>query len=194
MAKKKKSKVRDIKRAKGKNAEKKNTVLGTSKQNPLPIVLVSAVVVLIGALIYVYAFMGNTSTAKVLQAQPNTTGDGQMISIPAATFADGKAHHYEYKNGRHPIRYFVLKSSDGVIRAAFDACDVCWPAGKGYFQSGDNMVCRNCGQKFASVLVNEIRGGCNPAPLTRRMEGGNVVIQVENILEGQPYFNFKGRA
>ena len=91
------------------------------------------------------------------------------------------------------IRYFVLKSSDGVIRAAFDACDVCWPAGKGYFQQGDHMVCRNCGRKFASVLVNEVQGGCNPAPLRRSIDGENLVLEFADIREGRQYFNFSGR-
>lgn len=189
----KKPTASDNNRTAQKRAAKKTAVLGGNQKSPLPIILLFAVVVLIGSLVYVYGFMENASTAEQLQAQPSTAGGGQMISIPADTFADGKVRHYEYKSSRHTIRYFVLKSSDGVIRAAFDACDVCWPAGKGYFQSGDNMICRNCGKRFASVLINEIRGGCNPAPLTRRMDNHNVVIQVAHILEGRRYFNFKDR-
>jgi uncharacterized membrane protein len=92
------------------------------------------------------------------------------------------------------IRYFILKSSDGVIRAAFDACDVCWPAGKGYYQEGDHMVCRNCGRRFASVMVNEVQGGCNPAPLTRSLENDKLIIQIKDIQEGHQYFNFDGKA
>ena len=88
------------------------------------------------------------------------------------------------------IRYFVIKSADGVIRAAFDACDVCWPAGKGYYQEGDDMVCRNCGRHFASVMVNEVQGGCNPAPLKRTIQDGQVLLKVEEILAGRTYFNF----
>ena len=81
-----------------------------------------------------------------------------------------------------------------MLRAAFDACDVCWPSGKGYYQSGDYMVCRNCGKRFASVKVNEVRGGCNPAPLTRKVVGENLVVQVKDIVnEGSKYFNFSGR-
>jgi uncharacterized membrane protein len=79
-----------------------------------------------------------------------------------------------------------------VIRAAYDACDVCWPAGKGYYQDGDDMVCRNCGRRFASVLLNEVQGGCNPAPLTRHVDNGQVVIRIEDILAGKRYFDFKG--
>ena len=117
------------------------------------------------------------------------------VTHPVALFDDGKARHFDYDAGNGlKVRYFVLKSSDGVIRAAFDACDVCWPAGKGYFQSEDVMVCRNCGRQFASVLVNEVKGGCNPAPLNREVVDGKVVLQIADIIEGgKTYFDFSNR-
>ena len=80
-----------------------------------------------------------------------------------------------------------------LFRAAFDACDVCWPSGKGYYQEDDNMVCRNCGRKFASVLVNEVKGGCNPAPLNREVQGDKLVIKIEDIAKGKQYFDFSGK-
>jgi uncharacterized membrane protein len=106
-------------------------------------------------------------------------------------FQNGNARFYSYPAGNGvTIKYFVLKSSDGVIRAAFDACDVCWREGKGYTQKGDFMVCNNCGRRFASVRVNEVTGGCNPSPLTREIRGDKVILQVKDILEGKPYFTF----
>jgi len=119
---------------------------------------------------------------------------GGQVSYPVKTFQDGKARFYQYKaSDGTPIKYFIIKSSDGVIRAAFDACDVCWPEGKGYEQRGDYMVCRNCGKRFASVKVNEIKGGCNPAPLNRQVIGDLTVIKVKDILEGKQYFNLSRR-
>jgi uncharacterized membrane protein len=116
---------------------------------------------------------------------------GATVTHPIERFADGKARHFQFKtDGGITIRYFVVKSSEGVIRAAFDACDVCWPAGKGYYQKGDFMVCRNCGRRFASIRVNEVKGGCNPAPLKREVVGDKLVIQIKDILEGKRYFNF----
>ena len=56
------------------------------------------------------------------------------------------------------------------------------------------MVCRNCGRRFASVKVNEVKGGCNPAPLKREVLGENLVIQVKDILEGRQYFDFSKRS
>ncbi len=116
------------------------------------------------------------------------------VTYPAKTFQDGKARFYEYKNGDGiTVKYFVVKSSDGVIRAAFDACDVCWPAGKGYVQKGDFMVCKNCGRQFASVRVNEVTGGCNPGALKREMAGDKLVIKGKDIVEGRKYFDFAKR-
>lgn len=116
------------------------------------------------------------------------------ITYPAATFNDGKARFYEYKAPDGiVIKYFILKSSDGVIRAAFDACDVCWEAGKGYHQKDDFMICRNCGRRFHSTKINEVSGGCNPAPLVRKVQDGKVVIDTQNILTGKRYFDFKGK-
>jgi uncharacterized membrane protein len=55
------------------------------------------------------------------------------------------------------------------------------------------MVCRNCGRRFASVLINEVKGGCNPAPLHRTIQDDQLIIKVEDIVQGQTYFNFKER-
>jgi uncharacterized membrane protein len=116
------------------------------------------------------------------------------VTYPVKTFQNGKARFYEYKAGDGiTIKYFILKSSDGVVRAAFDACDVCWPQGKGYYQKDDFMVCRNCGRRFASVNVNVITGGCNPGALKREVVREKLVIKVKDILEGKKYFNFSKR-
>ena len=109
---------------------------------------------------------------------------------PETMFMDGIAKFFTHQHGNITIKYFVLKSTDGIIRAAFDACDVCWPAGKGYYQDGDHMVCRNCGRRFASMRINEVKGGCNPAPLRRTLKDGQLTIQVKDIEEGQGYFDF----
>ena len=131
------------------------------------------------------------SFSQGIAAEKTKTSSPAEFSFPLSQFADGKARHYTYSApGGITIKYFIIKSSDGVIRAAFDACDVCWPSGKGYQQEGDNLVCRNCGKKFTSKLVGEVKGGCNPAPLKRTIRGNQLVIQTKDILEGRNYFNF----
>ena len=115
----------------------------------------------------------------------------QEVTHAISEYKDGKARFYAHKtpDGIH-IKYFLLRSSDGVIRTAFDACDVCWPDGKGYFQKDDNMVCRKCGRRFASVRVNEVTGGCNPGALKREVVGGKLVIKEKDLLAGEKYFSF----
>lgn len=111
-----------------------------------------------------------------------------MVTFDAADFAGGTAAYFTTKTAGKTINFFVLESSDGVIRAAFDACDVCYLAKKGYRQAGDLMVCNNCGQQFPSMRINEERGGCNPSPLERNQENGKVTIAIADIAKGAMYF------
>ena len=175
-----------------KSAEKKAIILETKKKNRFPVLLVSGLAIL--AIAAAAFFMTPNNRATVAAVSSNTDASATSITYPVELFADGKARHFRHKvDDAITIQYFILKSSDDVIRAAFDACDVCWPAGKGYQQSGDVMICRNCGRKFASVKVNEVKGGCNPAPLTRKVEEGKLVLQINDILLGKQYFDFSKR-
>lgn len=115
-----------------------------------------------------------------------------LIKIPVADINDGNAHYFrvEAEDGVM-VTFFVLKSSDGIVRAAIDACDVCYRSGKGYIQEGDFMVCANCGMKFASNRINEVKGGCNPAPLKRRIDDRNPVIEMKDINANSWYCKYK---
>jgi len=120
-----------------------------------------------------------------------TPRDG-VVSIPLEDISDGKAHFFKVRAADGVlVTFFTLKSKDGVVRAAIDACDVCYKAGKGYVQSGDYMICENCGQRFASDKINEIKGGCNPAPLERAVRGGRLIISMKDINKNSWYCRFK---
>ncbi len=115
-----------------------------------------------------------------------------QLQIALAEVSDGKVHHYQVKaDDGTMVTFFVLKSKDGVVRAAIDACDVCYKAGKGYFQDGDFMVCENCGQKFASNRINVVKGGCNPAPLNRVVKGDKLVIDMKDINANKWYMKYR---
>lgn len=119
-----------------------------------------------------------------------TPVNGEILH-PLAAFADGVARHFVMKTANGAgIRYFVLQTPDGMIRTAFDACDVCWKANKGYVQVGDEMICRNCSMRFASSRIGELQGGCNPAPLPGRQRDGQLVILVDDVLHGLGFFDF----
>ena len=120
-----------------------------------------------------------------------TPVNGQL-EIHVSQVSDGRAHHFQTKAADGTmVEFFVLKSSDGILRAAIDSCDVCYRSGLGYYQEGDYMVCKNCGQKFASTKINEIKGGCNPAPLTRTVNGDKLVINMRDINTNSWYMKYR---
>lgn len=173
---------------------KREQVLKQSKPklNPIYILLTAGFLVCVVVIAFILTDAKRPYPPSSSQAVYQNISSGK-VAYPVSMFQDGAAHFFEYRSGDMTIRYFILKSSDGLLRAAFDACDVCWPAGKGYAQQGDEMVCRNCGRRFASIRINEVKGGCNPAPLNRTVEADQLVINTSDILQGRSYFNFKER-
>ncbi len=142
-------------------------------------------------------FSGGGDTTETASAGSAVAGQSTFkelaaanaVSIPVAEVNDGKARFYSYKAGDgRDVKFFVIKSSDGVLRAALDTCDVCYRAKQGYVQQGDQMVCRKCGQSFPSALVNDVSGGCNPVPVERKVENGNIVIAASTLENAKNYF------
>jgi hypothetical protein len=119
---------------------------------------------------------------------PLVVADDREVRLPLSMFDDRKAHHYTYMHDGRPIEFFVLKSQDGVVRVAFNACDVCFESRRGYTQDGDEMICNNCGRRFPADQINVVHGGCNPSPLDRTVQGDTLVITVEDIITGLDYF------
>ena len=120
---------------------------------------------------------------------PLVTADASgAIRFPVAQFADFEAQHFTYVHDGEPIEFFVLKSGDGVVRAAFNACDVCYGAKRGYSQDGEAMICNNCGLSFPANRINIVQGGCNPAPLDREIQGDDLVIKVADVTAGARFF------
>jgi len=118
--------------------------------------------------------------------------DNGNLYIPIKDINDGEAHYFKVKSDNGiMVKFFTVKSQDGVIRAAIDACDVCYRSGKGYVQEGNKMVCTNCGRKFATDRINEVKGGCNPAPLLRTVDKENLMISMKDINSNAWYCKFK---
>jgi len=148
-------------------------------------VLVTALAVWAAMLSGPTAALAWSFTVPAAEVQPQNG----VFRFPVSAFQDGKARHFQYASSpTQRIRFFVVRSVDGVIRAAFDACDVCFRSKKGYVQQGNDMICINCGLKFRTDKVNEVSGGCNPHPLKRTVQDGNVIISQQDVLAGLKYF------
>jgi uncharacterized membrane protein len=154
------------------------------------ILVLVAIFAVTGVVCFFKQFPSLPGIVTVSEAAAPAVATAAEVVYPVTTFFDGKARFFGYKtaSGKN-VRYFVIKSSDSVIRAAFDACDVCWESGKGYKQEGDFMVCRNCGRRFQSTKVNVVTGGCNPSALNRTIKDGKVIISAQALSEGARLFN-----
>jgi uncharacterized membrane protein len=170
-----------------KKSEFQSTGSATSDKRHL-VALIGVIAILSVAAVYVIWGGGNGATA-LYQGHKTISAPGQDVRIPIAEVSDGRARFYNYTlPDNQQISFFVVKSSDGIVRAAFNACDVCYEKRRGYHQEGDDMVCDNCRRHFPSDSVNEVKGGCNPAPLKREVEGDQLVIRASDLQQGAFYF------
>ncbi len=113
---------------------------------------------------------------------------GGTVSVPLADLKTDEARFYSAKAGGKEIKFFLVRTADGKVRSAFDACEVCWPEKKGYKQDGQYMLCVNCGRKFHLRQVGDVHGGCNPSPLASQVQGDKVVITETALGAGAKYF------
>lgn len=123
-----------------------------------------------------------TVTFKVVQDKNGS------IEFSQKDFIIGTPKFYIYRFNDTSVRFLVMRSSDGVFRAAFDGCVICYRAKKGFHQEGDYTVCNNCGNRYPSVRINTETGSCNPIPLNRVSKNGKVIITVADLRGGIGYF------
>jgi uncharacterized membrane protein len=84
-----------------------------------------------------------------------------------------------------PVRLFAVRDSGGGVRVALDACGVCYGAKKGYAQSGNSMVCRNCGMRFPVAEIGSMNAGagCWPSDVQYSVRDGFVEIPLAALDE-----------
>jgi uncharacterized membrane protein len=114
------------------------------------------------------------SPAKMLAAQDH------QVRIPVTELTDSNLHFYTADVNGTVIRFLVIHKTDGDYATALDACQIC--GRMGYRQTGQNVVCRNCG---ATIYIPSIgdKGGCNPIPVKSRVEGGEVIVDLSALTE-----------
>ena len=171
-------------------AAKREQFLGSRRRSPLawiaPIVVLAVIAVV--AVVMIERSGGAAPPTATAPVQPATTAASDRVTIPLSDISDGRAHFYGTVVDGVEVKYFVVESADGTVRAAFDACDVCFPNKKGYHQEGDVMVCNNCGRRFPLDQIDVQQGGCNPAPLARKVTGETLIIETADIAGGARYF------
>lgn len=100
---------------------------------------------------------GKAETVKL------SSGENLEIKIADVT---NTAKFYSVDVDGTDMEVIAVRDSSGEIRTAFNTCQICYASGRGYYkQSGDYLVCQNCGNRFTVDQVEVESGGCNPVPI-----------------------------
>lgn len=161
----------------------------TKSKSKAWIIIPALIAVALGAYVVFNASSDKPSSSTVTTTNQAASGSqASDVRIPISEIS-AKAKFFDYNTAdKRSVRFFVMKSSDGVYRAALDACDTCFHAKKGYHQEGDDMICNNCGLKFHSSLINKVAGGCNPIGVAGTIEGDQIVIKASDLERGGRFF------
>lgn len=96
------------------------------------VIVAAAVVLLMGVVAWYWG--GSPAEAPPSAAAPPgsahkvAVAENGAFRIPLADLASGQAKFFEHKPAdaaAQPVRFFAIKSSDGMHRVALDACEVC---------------------------------------------------------------------
>ncbi|UCF12566.1 MAG: DUF2318 domain-containing protein [Thermoplasmatales archaeon] len=156
------------------------------KKRKAKIMMIGSVMLISVMCVVVYAVMsmnGNESIQNPEPAQESPVQSETEVRIPLSEISS--AQFYSHQGNGVTIRYFAVKASDGDVRVAFDACDVCYNAKKGYTQIDDVMHCINCGNEYAitGLGTENVYGGCWPSYLPMDIDGDDVVIKISDLEE-----------
>ena len=147
-------------------------------------VLASSIAV---AAIIAFVFFHRQGRTETVDAELLSIGGDVLLETKI--FDDGRAHFYRgIADSGGEIRFFVIKASDGVLHAAFDACELCYKEHRGFRQSGHTMVCNACGRVFPVASINQGRGDCHPISLDRDVQDQHLLIKTAALQKGAGYF------
>ena len=140
-----------------------------------------AIVLVVAIIAVAYWTFGGGGTGPEVSEELTVNANGQL-EIPASEVTKD-ATYYSYDADGVEVRFFALLGSDGKVRVAFDACDVCYENKRGYRQDGSDMVCNNCGNAYSSdgIGTKNLEGGCWPSYLPREIDDGNVLISASDL-------------
>jgi uncharacterized membrane protein len=165
--------------------QKRAEFSGDQKRSPLVWAIPLAVIAI--AAIAVVVLVTGGKEERAYSAAP-AAAQGGDVSIPVADVNDGAVHFFASDVAGTQVKYFVVKAPDGSLKTAFDACEVCYRAKKGYTQEGDSVRCNNCGRVFPASSIGAQTGGCNPSPIEATTDGGQLTIPVAQIETGVRFF------
>jgi high-affinity iron transporter len=131
-------------------------------------------------------FVYSRPPAALSAATPVTAGTDGKVRIPLATFQGTALHRFQTTIAGQTVRFFAIPiAKGGPLATAFDACLLCGP--RGYYQEGGNVICLHCGSVIYPPSIGQT-GGCNPVPLSSKVEAGELVLTAADLAAGSHLF------
>jgi len=119
---------------------------------------------------------------------------GGIARFDLASLADDHLHFFVAEvsdpasGTARAVRFFAVRvpgagAATDPVRVCLDACEIC--GDKGYFESGNAVVCRNC---TSPIVLSSLGrgGGCNPIPLPHRVGTGSVEVREADLVAALP--------
>lgn len=141
----------------------KNGKQANNGRRSLPVILIAVAVLLMAAVLLTQNAGRGPQTGG--SEEVRVIAEGESLVIPAGEVT-GDASFYPVEVDGTQMEVLAVRDSAGVIRTAYNTCQICYDSGRGYYvQSGSVLVCQNCGNRFTADQVEVQSGGCNPWPI-----------------------------
>ena len=143
-------------------------------------------VVLFGlASVIVMVVVATMAIRSLARSTPATPVAAMVVAgearVPVSGLREGMASFYTCATpSAQPLRFLVVEVAPGDYRAALDANET---GDGGFHQHGETLSCTGCGLRFQASDIGERAGGCYPIAVARRVEAGDLVIRVDDLLE-----------
>lgn len=148
-------------------------------------------------ILIVLAVLGAVWGAQAaLEARLNPSGFQQVTPERDGTLRIGvgdlkpqEVRFYRFLNtGNQEVRFLVGRDGKGEVQVGFDASETHGKNGRGFRHEGEWVVDNKCDTASRLAEVNENKGGCRPVPLKHRIEGDQLVLAENDILQGWRLF------
>jgi uncharacterized membrane protein len=166
-----------------KKAEQRKILLEKNRKKTRQRAIFSFIIIAIISIgFFMITFGGNVSTLDDRTINESTVKSKDEVIIPLSDISN-EVKFYSYDSDGVKIKYFAVRDSEGGVRVALDACDLCFNEKKGYRQIGDIMQCINCGNQYPiNGLGTENKyGGCWPSYLPIDVNDEDIIIKISDL-------------
>lgn len=121
--------------------------------------------------------------------QQITPGQDGMVRIGVTDLKPQEVRFYRFLNsGNQEVRFLIGRDGEGELHVGFDASETHGKNGRGFRHEGEWLVDNKCDTASRLAEVNGNQGGCRPVPLKHRIEGDQLVLAENDILQGWRLF------